>query len=173
MKAEESLASAAPFVPIEAPAGCGKTHVGCDYARGLAPRFDEHRRLLILAHTDAAVEEFTSRTQDIKSCVRISTFDSLSLGIVRPYAQALGLSHPIRVGDGQNRVSPGELSLKAHELLDRCPHITTMIVHLHPIVVLDEHQDATTDKHAIAMIVRRAGAHIRAFGDPMQRIFGD
>ncbi|MGA8475872.1 MAG: UvrD-helicase domain-containing protein [Candidatus Cybelea sp.] len=173
MKAEESLASAAPFVLIEAPAGCGKTHVACDYARGLAPHLGERRRVLILAHTNAAVEEFTSRTQDIKSCVRISTFDSLSLGIVRPYAQALGLSHPIRVGDGQNRVSPGELSVKARELLDRCPHIATMLVHLHPIVVLDEHQDASTDQHAIAMILRGAGARIRAFGDPMQRIFGD
>src|ERR1700684_2655184 len=118
MSAEDSLASGAPFVLIEAPAGCGKTHVACDYAKTLAPGLAEGRRVLVLAHTNAAVEEFKSRTDAVKSSVRVSTFDSLSLGLIKPYAQALHLKHPVRVGEGNGKLSPEELSTKAAELLN-------------------------------------------------------
>ena len=171
MSVEDSLLSAASFVLIEAPAGCGKTHVACDYARMLASSFPEGRRVLVLAHTNAAVEEFISRTQDLKSQIRVSTFDSLSLGLIHPYALALGLQYPIRVGEGGNRVSPATLSSKAAEVLARCPSIAAMLVQLYPTIILDEHQDASREQHAIAMTLREAGAKVRAFGDHMQRIF--
>jgi Rad3-related DNA helicase len=83
MSIEDSLLSAAPFVLVEAPAGCGKTHVACDYARTIAPGLPEGRRVLVLAHTNAAVEEFISRTRDFKRQISVSTFDSLSLGFAR------------------------------------------------------------------------------------------
>jgi superfamily I DNA/RNA helicase len=171
MSVEESLLSAAPFVLIEAPAGCGKTHVACDYARTLASALPEGRRVLVLAHTNAAVEEFTSRTHDLKPRIRVSTFDSLSLGLIRPYALALGLQYPVRIGEGGTRVSPATLSLKAAEVLARCPSIADMLVQLYPTIILDEHQDASREQHAIAMRLREAGAKVRAFGDQMQRIF--
>lgn len=171
MSAEVSLLSDAPFVLIEAPAGCGKTHIACDYARTLAAGLPEGRRVLVLAHTNAAVEEFNSRTRDLRSLIRVTTFDSLSLGLIRPYARALGLQFPIRVGEGPDRVSPAALSAKAAELIERCSSIATMLAQLYPTIILDEHQDASRDQHAIAIALRKAGAIIRAFGDPMQRIF--
>lgn len=171
MSVEHALFSAVPFVLIEAPAGCGKTHVACDYARTLASGLPEGRRVLVLAHTNAAVEEFTSRTQDLRSRIRVSTFDSLSLGLIRPYCQALGLQYPIRVGESGTRVSPQTLSSKAAELLTRCPSVAAMLVQLYPTIILDEHQDASREQHAIAMRLREAGAAVRAFGDRMQRIF--
>lgn len=171
MSIEDSLLSAAPFVLVEAPAGCGKTHVACDYARTIAPGLPEGRRVLVLAHTNAAVEEFISRTRDFKRQISVSTFDSLSLGLIRPYARALGLPYPIRVGEGGVRVSPEVLSAKAAELLERCPSIASMLAQLFPTIILDEHQDASREQHTIAVTLRQAGALVRAFGDPMQRIF--
>ena len=47
-----ALRSDAPLVLVEAPAGCGKTHQGADYARDVAA--GQTDRLLILTHTHAA-----------------------------------------------------------------------------------------------------------------------
>lgn len=48
-----------------------------------------------------------------------------------------------------------------------------MLAQLHPFVVLDEHQDANRSQHTIAMLLRRSGAYVRGFADPMQQIFED
>jgi UvrD-like helicase C-terminal domain len=40
----------------------------------------------------------------------------------------------------------------------------------YPIVICDEHQDASADQHAMVMAIHKAGAALRVFGDPMQRI---
>ena len=56
-----ALRSDAPLVVVEAPAGCGKTHQGADYARHVAA--DRSSRLLILTHTHAACSVFAERTR--------------------------------------------------------------------------------------------------------------
>lgn len=40
------------------------------------------------------------------------------------------------------------------------------------MVICDEHQDASAEQHAVVEALHEAGAKIRAFGDPMQRIYG-
>lgn len=171
MTVKDSLASDAPFVLIEAPAGCGKTHTACEYARGVAAGLSEGQRVLVLAHSNAAIGEFRSRARDVSLLVKVATFDSLSLSIIAPYAQALGLPYPLRVGTRVDQILPDDLALRAADLLARCPTIAQMLARLHPVVILDEHQDASRSQHAIALALRDAGAIVRAFADPMQRIF--
>ncbi len=171
MSVEDSLASNAPFVLIEAPAGCGKTHTACDYARAVAGELSEGQRVLVLAHSNAAVGEFRSRTEDIRLLVKVATFDSLSLSIIAPYAQALGLPYPLRVGTRADQILAETLAPRAADLLARCPAVAQMLARLHPAAILDEHQDANRSQHAIAMALRDAGSIVRAFADPMQRIF--
>jgi DNA helicase-2/ATP-dependent DNA helicase PcrA len=50
--------------------------------------------------------------------------------------------------------------------------IARSLAHRYPIVVCDEHQDSSADQHAITMACHNAGAAVRIFGDPMQRIYG-
>ncbi len=50
--------------------------------------------------------------------------------------------------------------------------IADSLAHRYPVVICDEHQDASADQHAVAMSCYEAGASLRVFGDPMQRIYG-
>ena len=58
-----ALRSDKRLVVIEAPAGCGKTHQGADYAREIANA--GNGRLLILTHTHAACSVFAERTRGV------------------------------------------------------------------------------------------------------------
>ena len=65
------------------------------------------------------------------------------------------------------------LAEKVAVLLERCPPIARMLAVRYPVVICDEHQDASFPQHAIVMALHRAGAHLRVFGDPMQALFDD
>jgi DNA helicase-2/ATP-dependent DNA helicase PcrA len=49
--------------------------------------------------------------------------------------------------------------------------IANAIVQRYPLIVCDEHQDSSVEQHAIIMAFHDAGARLRIFGDPMQRIY--
>jgi hypothetical protein len=57
-------------------------------------------------------------------------------------------------------------------LLNASPLIATSLANRYPIVICDEHQDATLDQHALVAALEKHGAMVRIFGDPMQRIYG-
>ncbi len=42
----------------------------------------------------------------------------------------------------------------------------------YPLLICDEHQDATAPQDQIILALHKAGVHLRVFADPMQRIFG-
>ena len=67
---------------VEAPAGCGKTHQGADYARDVA--VDRSDRLLILTHTHAACSVFAERTRGSSNRIEIRTIDSLICAYRQP-----------------------------------------------------------------------------------------
>lgn len=171
--ADEALRSDARFVLVEAPAGCGKTYTACAYAREICGSLPDGRQVLVLAHTNAAVEEFSRRTRDVRSKIRVTTFDSLALQLVAPYAEALGLPAKLRPGDIGDRVPYAAISYRAMDLLHRCPIVARTLSAIFPVVILDEHQDASRTQHAIAIALRDAGSKVRGFGDPMQAIFDD
>src|SRR5258708_2727841 len=85
-----ALRSPARLVVIEAPAGCGKTYQGAEYANDIAENIDAGR-VLILTHTHAACDVFASRTLGVGQRVDIRTFDSLISQIAAAYHPALGL----------------------------------------------------------------------------------
>lgn len=73
-----ALRSDAPLVVVEAPAGCGKTHQGADYA-GEIGCVNGSGRPLILTHTHAACSVFSDRTKGTRARVDIRTIDSVIL----------------------------------------------------------------------------------------------
>jgi hypothetical protein len=164
----EALRSDAPLVVIEAPAGCGKTYQGAEYAREtLAAR----QRPLILTHTHAACAVFAERTKGAGHGIEIRTIDSVIAGIASAYHAGLGL--PPDIGAWVREVEDGhaKVASKVAALLQHRPMIAMALARRHGVVVCDEHQDSSGDQHAVAMALFRCGAKLRVFADPMQRIF--
>src|SRR6185369_1583148 len=158
-------------VVVEAPAGCGKTHQGADYARDIAFAGSANRPL-ILTHTHAACSVFADRTRDAGARVEIRTIDSIIGHIATAYHTGLGLPADT-AGWIREREDDGyaELAVKVATLLHRHPMIASSLAWRHRIVVCDEHQDSSGDQHALVMALLRQGARVRVFADPMQNIF--
>lgn len=171
-RVQQILRSPAPLVVIEAPAGCGKTYHGAQYARDLLIRLNSGR-LLILTHTHAACDVFAQRTKGLDNRVEIRTLDSLIVEIARVYHRGLELPPDVTAWAVQ-RGSEGfqELAVKVARLLERAPFIASALASRYPYIICDEHQDANEAQHQVVMAIHRAGAILRVFGDPMQAIYG-
>lgn len=156
----KALRSDLGLVVVEAPGGCGKTYQGAAYAQWLCPRIAP-ARLLILAHTHAACDEFAKRTRAFAGRVEVRTIDSLTAEIAKAYPP---------VG-GAESLDFEEAARWAARVLSRAPVVAATLARRYPIVICDEHQDASPDQHAVVMALHGAGAKVRIFGDPMQLIY--
>ncbi|MBU1425921.1 MAG: ATP-dependent helicase [Gammaproteobacteria bacterium] len=168
----EALRSNANRVVVEAPAGTGKTFQAASYARHAAIELCKGQKVLILAHTHAACGVFSSRTADLGRRLEIGTIDSLVATIAKVYHRALNLPADIPAWSIERGADCyPELARRVRLLLDRSPGVAGAMVERHPVVICDEHQDASADQHGIVEALARAGARMRFFGDPMQAIF--
>ena len=166
------LDSDEPLVVIEAPAGCGKTYQGANYAKRAAACLT-NGRVLILTHTHAACGVFAKKTRDQHRKVEIRTIDSLIVQIASAYHKSLDLPpDPYSWARENGAGSFDQLGTRVAQLLSHYPMISEALVQRYPIVIGDEHQDSSPDQHAIIMALNQAGARMRVFGDPMQRIYG-
>lgn len=88
------------------------------------------------------------------------------------YARALGLPLPLESAIGRfGGVAFGTLSEKAVELVRRAPIVARLISARYPVIILDEHQDASSAQHDLAMLLMKVGgSRLRVFGDPMQAL---
>jgi DNA helicase-2/ATP-dependent DNA helicase PcrA len=166
------LRSHAPLVLVEAPAGCGKTHQGADYAREMAAERTDCR-LLILTHTHAACSMFSDRTQHAGARIEIRTIDSIIAQIASVYHMGLGLPSDIPAWVREQRNGHAKLATRVASLLKRHPMIAASLAHRYPVVICDEHQDSSGDQHSVIMSFLAQGARLRIFADPMQDIFRD
>lgn len=164
------LRSNEPLVVIEAPAGCGKTYQGAEYARDIAPTLGTGR-ILILTHTNAACDVFGERTRSVpRNAVEIKTIDALICQITAAYHNVLDLPpDPTVWAYTHNGFS--EISARVAAFLKKNPVVPAALARRYPIIVCDEHQDASPDHHQIIMAIHRQGAKLRIFGDRMQSIY--
>lgn len=167
-----ALRSQARLVVIEAPAGCGKTFQACSYACDVAPNAG-HGRVLVLTHTHAAKNEFASRTRARSSHIEARTIDSLIAQIGTVYHEALDLPRDVMTWTRCQRDGYDELAKRVAALLEGCRFVSRSLARRYPIVVCDEHQDASPQQHSIVLSLLRAGAKLRVFGDPMQDVFSN
>lgn len=165
-----ALRSAASLVVIEAPGGCGKTHQGARYAADAAA--DTESRILILTHTHAACDVFAARTASSRSRVEIRTLDSLIGQIAAAYHAPLGFPADIGVWSRTNEDGYNRVAVKVAQLLDKKPIVANALARRYPLIICDEHQDATAAQDQIILALLKAGVRLRVFADPMQRIFG-
>lgn len=165
-----ALRSDSPLVVVEAPAGCGKTFQGADYAREVASALDSGR-VLVLTHTHAACSVFAEHAKGVGFRLEIRTIDSLIAQIASAYHAGLALPADIaawvRKSDGRH----AELAKRVAVLLSQYPIIAASLAYRYRVVICDEHQDSSGDQHAIVMDLLGQGALVRIFGDPMQAVF--
>lgn len=166
-----ALRSSARLVVVEAPAGCGKTFQGAQYAVDIAEGIDRGR-VLILTHTHAACDVFASRTQKAKSRVDIRTIDSLIGQIAGAYHAALDLPADTAAWARCRKNGYEQLAAKVAGFVRASPMVAQSLALRYPIVIFDEHQDASVDQHALALAFHERGMSVRVFGDPLQRIYG-
>lgn len=166
----QALRSSAPLVVVEAPAGCGKTHQGAEYAVDAAAG-SASGRVLVLTHTHAACSVFAARTGRAHVRCHVRTIDSFLAELAAAYHVGLGLPAEISEWVRDRRDGYAEVAQKVAVLLDRYPMIGAALAQRYPIIVCDEHQDCSGDQHSVVMALRRGGARVRIFADPMQRIF--
>jgi len=167
----QALRSGGTLVVIEAPAGCGKTHQGAEYVGDLAAASTD--RVLILTHTHAACSVFAKRTQGLGSHVEIRTIDSLIAQIATVYHVGIGVPSDPMIWVRQTKDGYAALAIKVASLLQRYPMIARAVAARYPTIVCDEHQDSSRAQHAIVASLVTGRARLRAFADPMQRIFKD
>lgn len=166
-----ALDSQASVVVITAPAGFGKTTQAAKLAQLWAQHLESPRQVLVLAHTNSAVEEFRRRTQNAAARVHATTFDGFAAELLRPYAGPLGLPVPLQRYLGEPEGPKfSELAPTAERLLTQTPTLVQILAHKYPLVILDEHQDSTQAQHAVAKAIADKGM-LRIFGDPMQAIY--
>jgi len=169
-----ALRSDAHLVVIEAPAGCGKTFQAAEFAKDAVTDLATGERILILTHTHAACTVFRARTKDAGSRVQIGTIDSLIVQIAIAYHRTLGLPADVtawafaHADDGFD-----QLAAKVSSLLGRSSAICGALATRYPIVICDEHQDASEAQHEVIMAIGNAGARLLVFADPMQSIYGN
>lgn len=166
------LDSSSPLVVIEAPAGCGKTYQGANFARRAASGLDRGQ-VLILTHTHAACAVFAQETRETARKAEIKTIDSLIVQIAAAYHKSLEL--PADPAVWARKRGPDGFSIiatRVAKLLASNPMICTALSERYPVLIADEHQDSSADQHDIMMSLFDAGTALRIFGDPMQRIYG-
>lgn len=169
---DEKLHSVAPLVMVDAAGGCGKTTKAAKYAVEAAERLSSGK-VLLLSHTHAACGEFQRKCAGPGRKIDVETCDSFCLKAIAAYARPLGLPAPIEkhLGLHEGGVPFPQLSSKAVELFRRAPTIARAVAKHYPVVVLDEHQDASMHQHeAVRLLLEIGNARLRIFGDPMQAI---
>ncbi|CAB3769472.1 helicase [Burkholderia sp. MSh2] len=166
------LRSREPLVVIEAAAGCGKTYQGASYAQDVVGSLGDGR-LLILTHTHAACSVFADRTRAAGSRVEIRTIDALIAQIALAYHKPLNLPRDLTSWAWQNGGEGFEImAAKVAGFLRGQPIVARALACRYPVIICDEHQDSSVDQHGVVMSLLSAGAMVRIFGDPMQRIYG-
>lgn len=151
-----ALRSNASLVVVEAPAGCGKTHQGADYARDISVA-TRPGRLLILTHTHAACSVFSDYTKGTSSYAEIRTIDSIIAQIASAYHSGLGLPAEIAAWVRGREERHAELAVKVAALMKRYPMIAALVAQRHPVVICDEYQDSSGDQHAVVMALLAHG----------------
>jgi hypothetical protein len=121
------LRSDAPLVVVKAPAGCGKTYQGADYAREIAGA-SHSTRPLILTHTHAACSMFADRTKNVGPRIEIRTIDSVIAHIATAYHAGLGLPADTAAWIRQRgEHGYAELAIRVARLLARHPMIAASL----------------------------------------------
>lgn len=163
-----ALRSDLRVVVVDAAGGCGKTHEAVEAALDWSREVAEGQEVLLLAHTNAAVREFRKRVAGRRAPIRVSTLDAFALEILSSFSGSVGLPEDIRIGAG---VEFSDLAPKLHELLSKSSTTAAALARHYPVVIFDEHQDASVEQHQILRHFSRNGALIRVFGDPVQGIY--
>lgn len=161
-----------PLVGIDAAAGAGKTHLACELALAATSALKPWERILFLSHTNAARDVFRLRMKGEPGSDRVTlrTLDSFALDLLSPYARLLDLPSPLRPPAPIPKGWFRSVRERAARLLEKKPTLAGAVATRFPLILADEHQDASTQHHRLLVSLAAAGARVRMFGDALQAI---
>jgi len=147
---------------VEAPAGCGKTHLIAE-----AVRIDSNHRNLILTHTHAGVDALRRKLKALgarpSSCV-VETIAGWSLRLVLSFPETTGINEQRPVSDQWRQV------YKAAKHILSIKSIQEVVVASYDGIFVDEYQDCSVLQHRIILTLAEI-VRTRVLGDPLQGIF--
>lgn len=162
------IAGDEPLLLIEAPAGYGKTEEAVQAAAAIAPELQDGRYVLFLTHTNGARETFNRRLRGGAAVMK--TIHALAAELVDLYAAPLGLPRPLEPFRG--RPSFDAMITNAIGVLRRRPEVACGLALRHPVILVDEYQDCTTEQaELVDLVARSAPCRLRLFGDDLQAIY--
>jgi len=162
-----------PVIAVDAPAGAGKTHLACTVAFASVPKLKPYQEVLFLSHTNAARDVFRRRVSGegrASSGIALKTLDTFCIDVLSPYADLWGLPTPLRPPTPIPRDWFLDVRRKAATLFERRLEIARAAAHRYPLVLADEHQDASIHHNSIIQSLARVGSRVRMFGDALQAI---
>jgi DNA helicase-2/ATP-dependent DNA helicase PcrA len=147
---------------VEAPAGCGKTHL-----IAAAVSLEKERRQLILTHTHAGVDALRKKLRNLgvaASMYHVDTIAGWSLRIAASFPDTSGLATSKPVGrewDTVYRSAARLLSLRPYQEILRASYGG---------IFVDEYQDCSVVQHNLVLALVNL-LPCRVLGDPLQGIF--
>lgn len=148
---------------LEAPAGCGKTHLIAE-----AVCLHGTRRELVLTHTHAGVDALRRKMQSIGPSPRGHVVDTIAGWTLR-YASAFpntcGLRNPIP----KSKEEWDNVYDAGRDLLGRRP-VRNILRNSYSGLYVDEYQDCTVQQHGLVVALADI-LPTRVLGDPLQGIF--
>jgi len=153
---------------VEAPAGCGKTHLICD----AVGRHKGDKPLLVLTHTNAGVAALRARLTKAgvpANSYRLSTLDGLTIRLVSSFPQRSGVdSEILLLTDPSNDYSA--IRDGAFRLLSE-GHVHDILCSSYSRLIVDEYQDCCVQQHELVASISDAMPTC-ILGDPLQAVFG-
>jgi len=172
------LDSHANWAVVQAFAGAGKTRLAIEVAKRFlkAPGLRAGQRILFISFSTASCirAEESLRASAIRSDeFEVCTFHAFAFGLVRRYADRLGLVGPIRTGmrtaSTGTHVSFDELVVHARTLLADAD-VAELVPDAYPLVIVDEFQHTSPSLLDLLQAGFVGKSSVRCFGDSDQRI---
>jgi len=147
---------------LEAPAGCGKTHLLIECIN-----FHCEERQLILTHTNAGVSSIRDKYKTLKSKKRV-TIETIA-GFCLRFVKAYPVRSEVKIDSPNNDkdwtlIYNGMLKLLSYAFIPR------IVKNSYKGVFVDEYQDCSKLQHRIIKDLQKI-IPVRIVGDPLQSIF--
>lgn len=153
---------------VAAPAGCGKTHL---IAEALT-RHADHKRVLILTHTNAGVVALRGRLNRARvppKAYRLATIDGWAMRLISMFPARSAHAHNLLMLANPKGDYP-RIRVAASNLLE-AGHVCDILAASYSRLIVDEYQDCSIGQHRL--VAYAAGTlPTCVLGDPMQAIFG-
>lgn len=178
--------------------GSGKTTIALLKAKQICPGLLAGQEILFLSFSRAAVRQILTRCKTVltpteRKAIRVQTYHSFCLEVLRSYGSLLFGKPPGIIFPGEERVQKSrydgdwaierrrlatedgilcfdQFAATVAELFERSASLCSLLGNTYPLIIVDEFQDTDDDQWRIVKALKNRTT-IFCLADPEQRIF--